>query len=66
MGIKIELGFLSNKEEGEYLNSEEGQEQMAIQIVNALFEYKKQYFGTGLMVSEIVKITVFLLLAILP
>jgi hypothetical protein len=39
---------------------------MAIQIVNALFEYKKQYFGTGLMVSEIVKITVFLLLAILP
>ena len=46
MGIKIELGFLSNKEEGEYLNSEEGQEQMAIQIANALFKYKKQYFGT--------------------
>jgi N-acetylmuramoyl-L-alanine amidase len=45
--VLIELGFLSNKEEGEFLNSEEGQDQMALQIANAIVEYKKKYFGTG-------------------
>jgi N-acetylmuramoyl-L-alanine amidase len=34
----IELGFLSNKEEGEYLDSEAGQEQMALQIANSIIE----------------------------
>jgi N-acetylmuramoyl-L-alanine amidase len=42
----IELGFLSNKKEGEFLNSEEGQDQMALQIANAIVAYKKKYFGT--------------------
>ncbi|NGY37988.1 N-acetylmuramoyl-L-alanine amidase [Flavobacterium sp. XN-5] len=43
--VLIELGFLSNKEEGEYLNSEAGQDEMALQIANAIIAYKKKYFG---------------------
>lgn len=45
--VLIELGFLSNKDEGEYLNSEEGQDQMAFQIANAIIQYKKMYLGVG-------------------
>ncbi len=44
-GILIELGFLSNKEEGAFLNSNEGQEKMALQIANAIIDYKKEYYG---------------------
>ncbi|WP_409677679.1 N-acetylmuramoyl-L-alanine amidase [Flavobacterium sp.] len=44
-GVLIELGFLSNKEEGEYLNSDEGQDQMAEQIAKAIIAYKKGYFS---------------------
>ncbi|WP_162127739.1 N-acetylmuramoyl-L-alanine amidase family protein [Flavobacterium phycosphaerae] len=47
-GVLIELGFLSNKEEGEYLNSEEGQTEMARQIANAIIHYKKMYFNEPL------------------
>jgi len=46
-GVLIELGFLSNKEEGEYLNSEKGQDELAQSIANAIFSYKKEYFGSG-------------------
>lgn len=42
--VLIELGFLSNKEEGLYLNSESGQDQMAKTIAEAIISYKKQYF----------------------
>ena len=42
--VLIELGFLSNKEEGLYLNSNSGQEQMAQAIAAAIISYKKQYF----------------------
>jgi N-acetylmuramoyl-L-alanine amidase len=42
--VLIELGFLSNKEEGIYLNSETGQDQMAEAIATAIISYKKQYF----------------------
>ena len=49
--VLIELGFLSNREEGEYLNSEEGQDQMAQQIANAIIEYRKKYFGANAFVS---------------
>ena len=44
-GVLIELGFLSNKEEGEYLNSDEGQIEMALQIANAIIQYKRMYFN---------------------
>lgn len=53
--VLIELGFLSNKEEGEYLNSEEGQDQMALQIANAIVQYKKKYFGAGWIVDKAVE-----------
>lgn len=43
--VLIELGFLSNLEEGKFLNSEEGQNKMAEQIANAIISYKKEYFG---------------------
>ncbi|MGL2967413.1 N-acetylmuramoyl-L-alanine amidase [Flavobacterium sp. XGLA_31] len=44
-GVLIELGFLSNKEEGEFLNSDEGQTKMARQIANAIISYKRSYFN---------------------
>lgn len=43
--VLIELGFLSYKPEGEYLNSEEGQDALAEQIANAILEYKKELPG---------------------
>lgn len=39
--ILIELGFISNKEEGAYLNSEEGKNEMAQAIAKAIIDYKK-------------------------
>lgn len=45
--VLIELGFLSNKNEGRFLNSDEGQTKMAKQIANAILDYKQTYFGEG-------------------
>ncbi|WP_223151089.1 N-acetylmuramoyl-L-alanine amidase [Flavobacterium sp. GP15] len=45
--VLIELGFLSNKKEGIYLNSAVGQENMAKAIATAIISYKKEYFGSG-------------------
>ena len=42
--ILIELGFLSYKPEGKYLNSEEGQNKLAKSIADAILEYKKEYY----------------------
>jgi len=44
-GVLIELGFLSNAEEGEFLNSAEGQAKMAHQIAEAIVKYKRDYFN---------------------
>ena len=44
--VLIELGFLSNKTEGAFLNSDEGQTKMAKQIADAILNYKRQYYGT--------------------
>lgn len=44
--VLIELGFLSNKEEGIFLNSNVGQNKMAQAIATAIIAYKKEYFGT--------------------
>ncbi|UQD57752.1 N-acetylmuramoyl-L-alanine amidase [Flavobacterium sp. K5-23] len=43
--VLIELGFLSNKVEGAYLNSDAGQNNMAEAIANAIISYKKNYLG---------------------
>lgn len=39
--ILVELGFISNKEEGGYLNSEEGKNELAKAIARAIRDYKK-------------------------
>ena len=43
--VLVELGFLSNKEEGAYLDSNIGQSKMAEQIAEAIIKYKKEYYG---------------------
>lgn len=45
--ILIELGFLSYKPEGEYLNSEKGKDDLAEAIAKAIIEYKKEVFVPG-------------------
>ena len=40
--VLIETGFLSTPEEEEYLNSEEGQDEVAESILQAFKVYKKQ------------------------
>ncbi|KGO89955.1 N-acetylmuramoyl-L-alanine amidase family protein [Flavobacterium suncheonense] len=45
--ILIEMGFVSNKEEGAFLSSDEGQEKIAEAIANAILDYKKEYFVPG-------------------
>jgi len=42
--VLIEMGFVSNKEEGAFLNSESGQNKLAEAIANSILEYKKEYF----------------------
>lgn len=42
--VLIELGFLSNKEEGSFLNSSKGKNEMATAIAQAIIDYKKEYF----------------------
>ena len=42
--VLIELGFLSNKKEGAYLNSSKGQSEMAKAISNAVINYKNEFF----------------------
>lgn len=44
--ILVETGFLSNKEEEEYLNSDKGQDEVVQDIVDALKRYKQQIEGT--------------------
>jgi len=45
--VLIEMGFVSNAIEGEKLNSEEGQQEIAQAIANAIISYRNEYFGDG-------------------
>lgn len=45
--VLIETGFISNPTEGEILNSEDGQNDIAKAIANAIISYKYEYFGDG-------------------
>jgi len=45
--VLIEMGFVSNKEEGAFLSSDEGQEKVAEAIAKAILDYKKEYFVPG-------------------
>jgi len=46
-GVVIELGFVSYEQEGAFLNSEDGQDDMAKAIAKAIQSYKKEYFTGG-------------------
>jgi N-acetylmuramoyl-L-alanine amidase len=45
--ILVELGFISYKPEGEWLNSEQGQDKLAKSIADAILSYKKENFIAG-------------------
>ncbi|TDW49041.1 N-acetylmuramoyl-L-alanine amidase [Flavobacterium sp. 270] len=45
--VLIETGFVSNPTEGNILNSEEGQDDIAKAIAEAILSYKREYFGSG-------------------
>ena len=45
--VLIEMGFISNQAEGSKLDSEEGQQEIAESIANAIISYKKEYFGAS-------------------
>lgn len=45
--VLVEMGFISNPKDGTFLDSEEGQEEIARAIANAIIGYKKEYFGSG-------------------
>jgi len=48
----IEMGFISNPEDGAFLDSDDGQNQLARAIADAIISYKKEYFGNGGAVDE--------------
>jgi len=45
--VLIEMGFISNPEEGARLDSEAGQQAIAEAIANAILSYKKEVYGSG-------------------
>nr|WP_294776363.1 N-acetylmuramoyl-L-alanine amidase [uncultured Flavobacterium sp.] len=45
--VLIEMGFISNPEEGARLDSEEGQQGVAEAIAAAILSYKKEFYGAG-------------------
>ena len=45
--VLIEMGFISNQTEGAFLDSEDGQNETAQAIANAIISYKKEYYGNG-------------------
>lgn len=44
--VLIEMGFVSNKPEGAFLNSEDGQNKLAEAISKAILEYRDDFFKT--------------------
>lgn len=49
--ILIELGFVSNKDEGAYLSSKKGQKELAESIAKGIIAYKNAYYGGDATVS---------------
>lgn len=50
--VLIETGFLTNRTEEQYIASEEGQNQMAISILDAFLSYRSQMEGTPLVAKK--------------
>lgn len=55
--VLIEMGFVSNKQEGAFLNSEQGQEKLAEAIAGAILEYKNEFFNPSYEPEKIKKDT---------
>jgi N-acetylmuramoyl-L-alanine amidase len=51
--VLVETGFISNATEGNILISEEGQNDIANAIAQAILSYKKEYFGNGISDEEV-------------
>ncbi|MDY0089952.1 MAG: N-acetylmuramoyl-L-alanine amidase [Flavobacteriaceae bacterium] len=47
-GVLVEVGFLSNKTEGTYVNSEKGRAELAQAIADGILMYKKEYYGSSI------------------
>jgi N-acetylmuramoyl-L-alanine amidase len=45
--VLVEMGFISNYIEGNLLDSEEGQNEIAKAIASAIISYKNEYYGNG-------------------
>lgn len=45
--VLVEMGFISNYTEGNLLDSEDGQNEIAKAITNAIISYKNEYYGNG-------------------
>ncbi|HEX8562125.1 MAG TPA: N-acetylmuramoyl-L-alanine amidase [Flavobacterium sp.] len=45
--VLIEMGFISNPKDGALLDSDDGQNDMAKAIADAIISYKKEYYGNG-------------------
>lgn len=45
--VLVEMGFISNYIEGNLLDSEEGQNEIAKAIADAIISYKNEYYGNG-------------------
>jgi N-acetylmuramoyl-L-alanine amidase len=50
--ILVELGFLTNKEEEEYLNSEKGQAEIVEDLVNAFRQYKEKTESKAMVITS--------------
>ncbi len=54
--VLVETGFLTNKNEGSYLNSQKGQNEMGRAIADAVLSYKDEIGFTAALVAENAKI----------
>ncbi|EIA07977.1 N-acetylmuramoyl-L-alanine amidase [Flavobacterium frigoris] len=45
--VLVEMGFISNYTEGNLLDSEDGQNEIAKSIASAIISYKNEYYGNG-------------------
>jgi N-acetylmuramoyl-L-alanine amidase len=50
--VLVEIGFITNKDEEDYINSEKGQEEIVANIINALKEYKQKLESRTIMAEE--------------
>lgn len=50
--VLVELGFLTNKKEGAFLNSKKGQKDMSGAIIKAVLKYKESVYSNNVIIEE--------------